>query len=370
MPEELNLAPSPQKHYPFLDGFRGIAILWVLLQHAMYFLSLDSLLIAPFQFLSYVFRWGFLGVDMFFVISGFLITGLLIGDLNNKVRLKRFYLRRFFKIVPQYLVVVIVGLLLTIFVYPLFRDSITTKAVLGYLFFFQNYVTGGPNILGHTWSLAIEEQFYLLWPLFMLVVCFRERKEDRRLLLIVICVVLIATVNYLRYSIGQLDTEYVLTRLLNFRQRTHYKVDALIFGCLLKLLEPYYSNGRYHWRVVAKFCMIIGLSIYTWFFVNGVHSDLWYTNTLSYLAAGSLMFAAYHGYQVFVDQQWLRWIGKNSYAIYLWHFLVIYPFMSFLALLPTLVVNVLYLITAIGVGFFSTVTIERFFLNLRKEIAP
>jgi peptidoglycan/LPS O-acetylase OafA/YrhL len=115
---------------------------------------------------------------------------------------------------------------------------------------------------------------------------------------------------------------------------------------------------------------VAGLSIYVWFFIDRVHPSAWYLNTLAYLAAGLLLFAAYHGWQIFVNQAWLRWVGKNSYAIYLWHYILVYPFTSLLQLFPTSIVNILYVMTSIAVGFFSTVTVERYFLNLRKRIIP
>ena len=101
------------KYYPFLDGLRAFAVLWVLFRH------LHSVIDLAFNFGKYdsIFNrigfLGFLGVDIFFVISGFLITGLLLPDLDDKIRIKRFYSRRFLKIYPHYIFIVLIGFLTT-----------------------------------------------------------------------------------------------------------------------------------------------------------------------------------------------------------------------------------------------------------------
>lgn len=150
--------PLPaKKYYPFLDGFRAVAIIWVLFYHVNKFFELDRIwgALAGTPLLKII-NSGFLGVDIFFVISGFLITGLLIRDLNGKVRVKRFYSRRFFKIIPHYFAAVFVGLIITGIFSPKFLFDLRT--ILGYFFFYNNYLPRIP-ILSHMWSIAIEEHF-------------------------------------------------------------------------------------------------------------------------------------------------------------------------------------------------------------------
>src|SRR3989338_8962393 len=141
---------AAKTYYPFLDTFRGIAVLWVLLHHISIFFDLKLLmgkwhaLVAPFAAV------GYLWVDMFFVISGFLITGLLLDDLDSRVRLKRFYVRRFFKIVPQYFLAVVVGLWLSYGFEPYFVRGLRSVDPLAlpasYFLLFPNYCAPGPTL--------------------------------------------------------------------------------------------------------------------------------------------------------------------------------------------------------------------------------
>src|SRR5207249_3526564 len=131
-----------------IDLLRGVAILLVICRHWN---------ISPF--LGHV---GWLGVDLFFVISGFLISGLLFSEneKHGKVDFLRFFIRRGFKIYPLFYT--LIGL--TLLVYYFFDISFSYKNLLPELFFFQNYFAG---LYLHTWSLALEEHFYIL-----LIICF------------------------------------------------------------------------------------------------------------------------------------------------------------------------------------------------------
>jgi peptidoglycan/LPS O-acetylase OafA/YrhL len=116
-----------QKYYPFLDSFRGIAILWVIFHHAVYFFSGNGLGFLPLKMA----KLGFLGVDLFFVTSGFLITGLLMEEFfQGQLRVQRFYIRRFFKIVPHYFLTIIVALGFASFLTP--GSSIESIQIFNY----------------------------------------------------------------------------------------------------------------------------------------------------------------------------------------------------------------------------------------------
>lgn len=163
--------PAPPMGYvPGLDGVRAIAVLGVLLYHAG----------------ATWFPGGFLGVDVFFVLSGFLISTLLLQEieLNGRVNFKQFYLRRGRRLLPALVVTLGLSALLVLF---LARDgaaqyrhdalySMFYVTNWGYIFGDMSYfqVMGRPPVLQHLWSLAVEEQFYLLWPI-ALVFLFRWR---------------------------------------------------------------------------------------------------------------------------------------------------------------------------------------------------
>src|SRR3989338_1457107 len=122
-----------KERYLFIDGLRGVAIIWVILHHSHPFLG--------FHWLEVIIRkvvlLGQWGVDLFFVTSGFIITGLLIRDFDGHIRVGRFYARRFFKIVPPYILL----LLFSFYINPRYdHGSYPLSTYAGYFLFLQNYV--------------------------------------------------------------------------------------------------------------------------------------------------------------------------------------------------------------------------------------
>lgn len=152
-------------HVPALDGLRGCAILAVLLLH--FTSALGAPAGAPARLVKQAFSLGWTGVDLFFVLSGFLITGILADARDTPHRFRTFYVRRGLRILPLYY-----GFVLLLFVVPplVGARAYTTAPAdqLPYWLFLQNYRplgNGALDFAGHLWSLAIEEQFYLVWPL-------------------------------------------------------------------------------------------------------------------------------------------------------------------------------------------------------------
>ena len=146
-----------QRYMPSLDVLRGLAILWVLLNHALIWDPAPGSHAAGHGIVYAVAKGGWLGVNLFFVLSGFLITGILLDDRGNEVYYQRFYKRRALRILPVYLLLVAVLLALR---------SLSTGALLVALTFTTNYafLFGVRQPYGPLWSIAVEEQFYLVWP--------------------------------------------------------------------------------------------------------------------------------------------------------------------------------------------------------------
>jgi peptidoglycan/LPS O-acetylase OafA/YrhL len=206
-------------HRPELDGMRGISILLVLMLHLGF---------------SFV-RGGFLGVDIFFVLSGFLITSLLVQEANTRgtISLKKFYIRRVLRLGPA-----VAAFMLGTGIYALLFLNheaarltyqgilLTLSYVSNWVFAFNESVKVGP--LGITWSLAIEEQFYLLWPL-LLILLLKLRMRRRMIsLLIVLAIVAIALHRKILMEGG--------ARIERMYYATDTRADALLIGCLVALL--------------------------------------------------------------------------------------------------------------------------------------
>lgn len=387
----------PRRYYPYLDGFRAVSILWVILHHVQVFFDLRFMSTPDWLPLLLVAKIGQRGVDMFFVISGFLITGLLIGDLDGKIRVKRFYLRRIFKIIPSYLTVVAAGLLLAAFIkdqtfthfghffvtgegirYHLqsIPQPVSPEIIGRYFCFLQNYhehlIT-----LAHTWSIAIEEHFYLVYPLIFAGIAhsapgFAARR--RRLLLILIGLIVL-TCGY-RYI--------CVTQFLSLNsESTFVRIDALMLGCVLRVAEP--SVQRLPARAarwLAPMALFGGLLIYGW--LCGLALQL---ASLQPVTAGQVLWryvAIYAAPALLILSGMLNFrplvalmsapgliaIGKHSYGTYLWHYLLIFPLALLQDRLPALLLVACYVPVSLLAGYLSTRLIERPFLNMRRKYCP
>lgn len=153
------LAPGSRR-VPSLDGLRAVSILLVVIGHGRHTVHFDSGFTSN---LLNLFGNASLGVSIFYVISGFLITELLLGEVERygTISLKRFYVRRAFRILPAYyFFLLVMGILAFAGIL-----NLSWRSILSAAFFTTNYGLDGSWWLGHSWSLCVEEQFYLLWPL-------------------------------------------------------------------------------------------------------------------------------------------------------------------------------------------------------------
>jgi peptidoglycan/LPS O-acetylase OafA/YrhL len=157
-------AREPHGHIPSLDGVRGVAILLVLLFHFKDYLIGPEMLQGALGLAGYL---GWAGVDLFFVLSGFLITRILLAARSNEGYFSSFYTRRFFRIFPLYYAV-----LFLIFLGPWSVIAGVLPPVSDHVWYWtylSNWSimlkSANPQGVGHFWSLAVEEQFYMAWPL-------------------------------------------------------------------------------------------------------------------------------------------------------------------------------------------------------------
>jgi len=209
-----------QTRLPQLDAIRGVAILLVIFhnQGTKY----------PSLHLGTLFANGWMGVDLFFVLSGFLITGILLDTKHSENYFKNFYVRRCLRIWPLYYSVILFMFVIVPFLRPseaqahaLFERS---SPWWSYLLFLQNFLvsnpTGAAASLGVTWSLAIEEQFYIVWPW---VVRYCSATQLRRIAVGVMCLS-----PALRLSVSVYGVDLY--------SNTFCRLDGLMAGALLALL--------------------------------------------------------------------------------------------------------------------------------------
>lgn len=303
-----------------LDGIRGIAILLVLLTHCKdYIPSVTVRIVHVKQVLSY----GWAGVDLFFVLSGFLITGILLDTRKADNYFSGFYARRVLRIFPLYYVVLTAVLVGASFMHPYPAALPLPEDRKLYFVYLTNWLglwkgNWHANYLGHFWSLAVEEQFYLLWPV---CVWFLRPATLRRVGLITlvgICLIRCSWVSTHGPSIAL--TLATLTRM-----------DGLIVGTLCALLfrESESLKAAQKWLSCVAFvmlgCFVAGVTVLHDNF--GLVQSFIQTIGLSLLACGFgalvLKAAATEGAPTFFQRllctKSLRTLGKYSYGIYIYH---------------------------------------------------
>ncbi|HZU22320.1 MAG TPA: acyltransferase, partial [Terriglobales bacterium] len=257
---------------------------------------------------------GWTGVDLFFVLSGFLITGILFDAKGSPHYFRNFYARRGLRIWPLYFAVLAYAFLLLPNLPGFTRDSVGMQGFSAsyYLLYLQNfkYGTSGPFPLAVTWSLAVEEHFYLLWPL---VVASVRREHLPRIL-----AALIAATAISRY--------FLLPHFSN-TTASFYRFDEMAWGALLAcyVRSPRYSAARLRrwsragcWLVLPLFYCIIAQPASSWLRAHGLVYSL-----LGFVFVCWVAFALTARPQSWsmrlLNTRFLRYTGKISYGIYLLH---------------------------------------------------
>jgi peptidoglycan/LPS O-acetylase OafA/YrhL len=299
-------APIPlPEHIPALDGLRGIAILLVLAFHTELLPTLKPLL-----------RDGWAGVDLFFVLSGFLITRALLKNRNSPRYFTNFYARRILRIWPVYF-----GILLFVFACEKFGLLWNPTTVWGWIClitFTQNFYIGAhgwdalPDWLGPTWSLGIEEQFYLVWPLLIRRLSLESLKKVCLAVIFVTPLIRAIVSHYLRHD----DAPLVLT---------FCRLDTLCFGTLLAI--GYESGDLDFHRWVRRLALpALGLFLILGRFSNQLIHETFLYSLLAIFFAGTLAFClavpsgTLHRTTVaFFSFAPLRFVGRISYCLYLVH---------------------------------------------------
>ncbi|MFO0588718.1 MAG: acyltransferase [Polyangiaceae bacterium] len=306
--------PATIQHLPALDGLRGAAVVGVLFFHAGHL------------------RGGYLGVDLFFVLSGFLITSLLVAEqrATGRLDLKAFWIRRARRLFPAVLALLpLIALYAVLFAKPQELGRIRGDG-LATLFYFANWraifagksywdLFSAPSPLEHTWSLAIEEQFYVLWPLISFFV-LRRAKGSPRALLVTSAALAIASgaAMWLLFDPERSSRAYMGTDA----RGASILVGAAL-ACALAGKPTIEGKGALRTLDALGFLAMIGLGV-AWARMDGqsaflYHGGFWLTE------AGVLVLiaCAAQGDKSLVSKVFsfapLRWAGLVSYGLYLYH---------------------------------------------------
>jgi len=342
-----------------LNGLRAIAALLILIGHTTSFIKMDGRNLSELII-------GFDGVTLFFVISGFLITYLLLKEKHktNDVHIGKFYLRRILRIWPIYYLFLLIGLIISL-IDTTYTGSFADKSIFFYLFFAANIpfiFQQAIPLIAHYWSIGVEEQFYLLWPWFV--------KLNRNKLIVKILIFVVA------FFILKSSLWYICGHdywLYDFMSVTRF--HCMLLGAAGALM--FYQKKQ--WFI--RFCSdkwIQGLSWISGILIGTGLLKLPAPLTSEITAVISLIIIigqVQTDYKVWInlEKEWFDFLGKISYGIYLIHPFVILLFVylySNLNLSDEILTALLYvsvLITTIVVSYISYQYYEKPFLKLKKS---
>ncbi len=340
-----------QKHLPVLDGLRMVAVLLVLLGHV-------NIPHVPAD----------LGVSIFFVLSGFLITWLLLNEREGTgtVALGAFYLRRAFRLLPAYYAYLAVA-----FAFHFRHPGARTDVILPSLLYYANYFNAThnhpPTPISHTWSLAVEEQFYLLWPLAFLL---SSRRSSAAVIgFLVVSIVGVGVWRSLAFAVilperladpwayNAFDCRFdnlaagCLAAVLSKREG-FLKLAAKVASRPLFVLFPAASLFALHWRKMPLYHLTVG------FTVDAI---------LIAVAIVQLIQLADRPSIRWLDHPVPRYLGTISYPIYLWHGFAQSPMYRLKSAPPPVWLGA-YLATAVVLGTVSYYAVEKPFLRLRARL--
>jgi peptidoglycan/LPS O-acetylase OafA/YrhL len=339
-------------HFKGLNGIRAISALVVVVAHisiSLKWFNLQKLVPSDLA--------GF-GVTIFFTLSGFLITYLLLKEKETyqTISISKFYIRRILRIWPIYFLYIILVLLIT---HPIYNQT----ALFQYLFFVPNipYVFGNEiNNLEHYWSLGVEEQFYLFWPL-----VFLFSKKIERSLGIILCIYLGLKL-YLNIYFGSYSLPYSFIYVTRF--------SCMAIGGIGAFL--YYKKNKN----IILFCnkyieffiwIVFGLVAFNRFHIFSVIDH----ELISILTCGLIFIQISNKGVISLDNKVFNYLGKISFGMYVYHPLIIYLLSLILCnleisnILKYIVIYVLVILFTIAIAHISYYYFEKYFLNLKNKFS-
>jgi len=371
MPLRVGVDPrfTDRERQPGLDLLRALAIIVVVIYHAALF---------GFKLPGRVDRFGWIGVDLFFVLSGYLIGGQLLAPLarGNEINLGRFFARRALRIMPAYFVVLAVYFLL-----PSWREyPDMSQPLWKFLLSIQNVALHGGTAFSHAWSLAVEDQFYLALPFLLLFLCRRPRTA-----VIVPFLLVVGGIGLRAFLAAQNPSVNGGVSFRGFQARIYYptwtRLDPLVFGVGLAAMEKFRPQWWQRLMGTAVWLWLPGLALIVYALYLGENDHLtiiacvWQFPLIA-LGMAVLLICAVSRRLFFrnVAIPGAAFIASIAYSAYLIQKLVIHFAGRFcesyniaLTSAPALLGVEIAVYAAAAILF---LTVERPFLQLRKRLAP
>lgn len=362
-------------YFPSLDGLRFFAFFLVFLHHALQNTTSQNPIIN--YLLIILQKNGWVGVDLFFVLSGFLITILLLEERKqfSNFSLRNFWIRRALRIWPLYFLALILGFILIPLILNQFREirliNELKNQVIYYILFLGNWATvafGYSNFkyISHLWTISVEEQFYIFWPLLLLQINNFKKAA-------IACLSIFLMAILIRFYLISIGIQHP-----GIYTNTFARFDTLIAGSFLALLYFYKPNVT---KFLQKFCnlkiqiitlLLFAIFLYKFYFFNpyfirnGLFGYSVITIFFVYFTLSALKqkshFSSFLKFKPFVS------LGKISYGLYVWHILAIDIIYVFLGnLFPNFSKPFFGFILTLILGFISYNLFEKYFLTLKQR---
>ena len=333
-----------KNHFIEINGLRGLSILLVLIFH---------------YFPSFL-KGGFIGVDIFFIISGFLITNFILERLNKgEFIVYEFYLRRIYRIFPALIIVITFSIIFGYLILNSKDFSNLGKNIFSTVIFLQNYFliseisNFDPQVnirpLLHLWSLAIEIQFYLSWPLLILFL-FRYKLSIPKVLIFLILISFLYNFFYLNPNS---PGSYLFS---------HARIWEIFIGCFLVFLKPFINkkNGFFNYFIDHIFILGICLIIFSAFLFD---RNLNFSSSMLTIPILGVVLIILVGNKsrlsvFFFMNPPILWFGMISYSLYLWHWPILAFINNFYAF-PTLKLKICCFFMSIFLAWLTYQFIEK-----------
>ncbi|MEO7063744.1 MAG: acyltransferase [Dokdonella sp.] len=366
---------SGRTYWPALDGLRGLAIIVVVLHNTTGIEVRDTL---PEKLWTFVVDAGWVGVQLFFVLSGFLITGILLRSRGKARALRSFYARRALRIFPLYYLF-LAGRFVLI---PLFVPS--TAVPFGEELPFWLYLSNWGDLLattplaamGHFWSLAVEEQFYLVWPALAMVL------QVRTFAWVCVGIAIAALASRVGMRVAGVPDKWMYAA-------TFARADALSLGALAAIALRNEKTRELYRRVRMPSLVVAGLGLVAVMaYAHGLSRFEWLVQSVGYSLLAVLFAVLVTESATEVPRGWRRWlahpalrlVGKYSYAIYIIHVPVKYVLVNevfdqpmFLDTAHSIVADMAFIGLVAAISFalaaLSFVAIERPILRLKNRVS-
>lgn len=315
--------PTSSKYRPDIQGIRGIAVLAVVLFHA---------------YESY-FSLGFLGVDIFFVISGFVVTPLILRIFEVKERgqkvfnnLSNFYKRRFFRLAPALSAILLFSALVIALLGPIAdhqrfaRQGIATILVLGNIGAYRysgDYFSSNPNPLVHTWSLSVEEQIYIFLPIamvFLNLIILVTRKIATLTLLAITAISFFLFLNpiFMQSIYSNISSNYAET-LFSFYSPFERVWQFTLGGLCFLIQNPKTERSQSYQKIKILSIILLLTILFGQFALDSKIASI----AASLISASVILLRSFNSLPGFVSAG-LSWVGDRSYSIYLVHMPLVY----------------------------------------------